>query len=133
MKARLENLSGIYVGDICYALEDKIYYNIWGKTNFSSGKYETDNGFEFVVADTFNGEGIYSSQNADIFTVESGNIGVVDLKIVDKDFLEDSVQFYGKVYNNIDAVDFECEHGLFIIKLYEKEELKETIEINTQK
>ncbi len=71
-----------YIGDICYALDDKVYESIFGGIGgYDDGLYKckTDPNVFFMVASTAYGDGAYRSNDGRIFSVDAGIIGIVPL------------------------------------------------------
>ena len=64
-----------FIGDICYALPDKIYDEIWGgKHKYEDGSYEG-----FAVHGTAYGDGSYEGTDGVSYAVDAGVIGVTDI------------------------------------------------------
>lgn len=76
-----------YIGDICYALGEEIYYKHWGdRFSFGDGLYDVD-GKQFAVLSTAYGDGRYTGRNKDnayYFPVDAGNIGMVDILLAEE-------------------------------------------------
>ena len=67
----------VFIGDICYALDDDIYYNIWGKEmKWEDGVIRKDGEACSVVVGTKFGDGIYPDEHDNDFPVDAGVIGV---------------------------------------------------------
>lgn len=79
--------NGFYIGDLCYALNEKIYDEVWGGNNYEDGQYtDPETKAEFAMVGTAYGDGEYeSSEEGLLFPVDAGIIGVADLSICDKD------------------------------------------------
>ena len=86
---------GFYIGDICYVLDDDVYYGVWGrkvkdgdgwKDNGSPGFQEgpfVHDGLTVIVAHTAHGDGCYHDATDTMdFPVDSGCIGIVPLELV---------------------------------------------------
>jgi hypothetical protein len=73
-----------YVGDICYALDDKVYDRVFGGEDYESGCYTCEDGF-FMVANTAYGDGSYKGTNGKEYAVDAGVIGIVSEKLIDHD------------------------------------------------
>jgi hypothetical protein len=100
-----------YIGDICYALKNDIYDNIWGdKYDYSDGKFEVENSV-FAVAATKYGDGGYKGSNGFIYDVDAGVIGMVHEKLMKKDHYEG-----GTMHTFTEHVSFSCDDGLFLIE-----------------
>ena len=79
--------NGFYIGDLCYALNKKIYDEVWGGNNYEDGQYtDPETKAEFAMVGTAYGDGEYDSSEAGLsFPVDAGIIGVADLAICDGD------------------------------------------------
>ncbi|MBR6982173.1 MAG: hypothetical protein IKH75_01345 [Ruminococcus sp.] len=77
---------GFYIGDICYALCDEIYYGIWNKVHhFDDGCFEVpEKGYSFGVGSTAYGDGLYTDEEGNQYGVDAGVIGIVPLELCDK-------------------------------------------------
>ena len=79
--------NGFYIGDLCYALNKKVYDEVWGGNNYEEGQYaDPKTKAEFAMVGTAYGDGEYeSSEEGLAFPVDAGIIGVADLAICDGD------------------------------------------------
>ena len=79
--------NGFYIGDLCYALNEKIYDEVWGGNNYEDGQYaDPETKAEFAMVGTAYGDGEYESNEEGLsFPVDAGIIGITDLSICDKD------------------------------------------------
>lgn len=79
--------NGFYIGDLCYALNEKVYDEVWGGNNYEDGQYaDPETKAEFAMVGTAYGDGEYDSSEAGLsFPVDAGIIGVADLAICDGD------------------------------------------------
>ena len=79
--------NGFYIGDLCYALNKKVYDEVWGGNNYEDGQYtDPETKAEFAMVGTAYGDGEYeSSEEGLAFPVDAGIIGVADLAICDGD------------------------------------------------
>ena len=76
--------NGFYIGDLCYALDKKVYDEVWGGNNYEDGKYaDPETKAEFAMVGTAYGDGEYESSDGVTFPVDAGIIGVADLAICD--------------------------------------------------
>lgn len=67
----------LFIGDICYALDETIYYDIWGKhLEWEDGVIRKDGEACSIVVSTKHGDGEYCDEDDNIFPVDAGNIGV---------------------------------------------------------
>lgn len=131
MKITLNNIEGLYIGDICYALEDSVYDGVWGKNDYEPGRYETEDGLQFAVDNTYGGDGFFQADDGTDYAVDAGVIGVVDLRLATKYNIE-QLGNLGKVIMNVDSVQFESDNGLFDITVYKDGNVVYTTEINTR-
>lgn len=122
MKEIIKSNKGFYVGDVCYALNDDIYYGIWGKWGYCAGKYSTPDGFAFAVAGTSYGDGEYSDKMGRLYGVDAGVIGLVPLELVKPEY-----DFGGQIFGGAGSATFEACDGFFSVTLPSGE----VIEINT--
>ena len=79
--------NGFYIGDLCYALNEKVYDEVWGGNNYEEGQYaDPETKAEFAMVGTAYGDGEYESSEEGLsFPVDSGIIGIADLAICDGD------------------------------------------------
>ena len=78
--------NGFYIGDLCYALNEKVYDEVWGGNNYEDGQYvDPKTKAEFAMVGTAHGDGEYESDVGAFFPVDAGIIGVADLSICDGD------------------------------------------------
>lgn len=112
MKETIKSNTGFYVGDICYALSDYNYDEIWGKNGYCDGKYSTPSGFAFAVAGTAYGDGEYSDQDGRLYGVDAGVIGIVPLELVKAEY-----DFGGQIFEGAGEAVFEANKGFFDITL----------------
>lgn len=82
---KITSEKGFYVGDICYALNDRIYDEVWGGAGYEDGIHEVPGtGRSFAVAQTAYGEGTYEDDySSKKFDVDAGNIGLVPGELVE--------------------------------------------------
>ena len=98
--------NGFYIGDLCYALNEKVYDEVWGGNNYEEGQYtDPETKAEFAMVGTAYGDGEYeSSEEGLAFSVDAGIIGVAALAICDGDLS------LGKVvpdYSGIVFIDYD--------------------------
>ena len=78
--------NGFYIGDLCYALNEKVYDEVWGGNNYEEGQYtDPETKAEFAMVGTAYGDGEYESSDGVSFSVDAGIIGIADLTICDVD------------------------------------------------
>lgn len=115
----------IYIGDICYALDDEVYDKIWGdKLGFADGLIKVDGEVAAVTAGTAYGDGLYFSDDAREFPVDAGNIGIVNLNYSNGTSRE-KLERLGAVIdipNGECTVKFYAENGIFDISVFEEDE-----------
>lgn len=74
-----------YIGDLCYALSDDIYDNIFGGTGYEPGVYEEKGtGRIFGLARTAYGDGEYPASDGNKFAVDAGIIGICPQSLMSK-------------------------------------------------
>ena len=113
---------GFYIGDLCYALNDDIYDEVWGGTGYAEGIHtEPASGFRFAVAETAYGDGTYKDEKLREYDVDAGNISLVAAELVES---TDG----GHYFEGAGEATFTAESGVFTIKLPSGEQVK----INTK-
>ena len=56
--------NGFYIGDLCYALNEKVYDEVWGGNNYEDGQYvDPETKAEFAMVGTAYGDGEYESSD----------------------------------------------------------------------
>ena len=93
--------NGFYIGDLCYALNEKVYDEVWGGNNYEDGQYvDPKTKAEFAMVGTAHGDGEYESDVGAFFPVDAGIIGIADLTICNKDISFGRVipEYVGIVY-----------------------------------
>lgn len=112
-----------FVGDICYAIDDVIYHDLWGReNNYKDGVFKV-NDVSFAVASTAFGDGGYVGSDGVKYSVDAGVIGVVP----DSLWKKDAIPTGGRIVVAKTSVTFSTFDGRFTITVDE-----EVIEINTQ-
>lgn len=108
---KITSEKGFYIGDLCYALNDKTYDEVWGGANYEDGVYEvpgTDR--SFAVAGTAYGDGTYEDDYGREYSVDAGNISLVPRELAD--------DLTGGHYFDVPGTAaFEAERGYFKITL----------------
>jgi hypothetical protein len=75
-----------YIGDICYALGDKVYDRVFGGMDYESGLYiQRDTNNFFLVDNTAFGDGCYTGSDGKEYGVDAGIIGIVPESCIEKD------------------------------------------------
>ena len=115
--AQIKSEKGFYIGDLCYAMPDELYYEIWGRTyNFDDGMFnDPGSALQFAVGSTAYGDGMYKGSNGFWYPVDAGVIGVVPLELCRED--RSPFKEYGSVIEQAGTVTFEAECGKFSIEL----------------
>lgn len=98
-----------YVGDICYALESKVYDNIFGGEGYESGCYTCEDGF-FMVGNTAYGDGSYKGTNGKSYAVDAGVIGIISEKLIDH---ENGSLSGGHIHTFKHPIDISFKGGIF--------------------
>lgn len=104
--------NGLYIGDICYALDEKIYDEVWCDAGCKDGAYtDPKTGLEFAVVATAYGDGFFND-----FPVDAGNIGIVDLGICTKRTAAELDGEYGRVLSDyVGTVEISYEDGIITV------------------
>ena len=104
---------GFYVGDICYVLNDDIYYGIWRDVHdFDDGCHEVPGtGLSFAVGSTAYGDGCYKDEHNNVYGVDAGVIGIVPLELCGKGTSG------GSVFDTPGDATFEMYEGKFSFML----------------
>lgn len=94
--------NGFYIGDLCYALDEKVYDEVWGGNDYEDGQYtDPETKAEFAMVGTAFGDGEYESNEEGLsFPVDAGIIGIADLAICSKD------TSFGKVVPDYSGIVF---------------------------
>ena len=107
----IKSKKGFYIGDLCYALNDDIYDEVWGDADYEDGIYEDPaSGFSFAVAGTAYGDGTYTDDWLREYGVDAGNISLVPGELV-----EDTTG--GHYFEGAGKAHFSAENGHFSITL----------------
>lgn len=113
-----------FLGDPTLVLPNKILIGIWeNEYKCSNGKFNIY-GTHFVVHNTHNGDGIYHDTKNRKYIVDSGIIGLVNIKLIDDINL---CKNNGYIFNFTKSINFIYDAGIFIIKSEKK-----YIKIDTQ-
>lgn len=84
---KIQSNTGFYIGDICYALSEKVYDNVWGRAHWAEGSHVVPDGSgadTFAVVETVWGDGYYPADSGHYYPVDAGNIGIVPLELCEK-------------------------------------------------
>lgn len=118
----ISSARGFYVGDICYALNDRIYDELWGdELEYKDGVHTVPDdsllpgsaGFSFAVSSTAYGDGVYRDQKGRKYCVDAGVIGAIPLELVDPE----KNTYGGHVFKNPGICEFREQGGMFTIEL----------------
>ena len=113
---------GFYVGDLCYAMNEKLYDKFWGdELGFSDGvflvpenKYfPSGKGYFFAVDSTTYGDGTYEDDDGREYPVDAGVIGVLPLELVDNSVYDGG----GHIFEVPGVCSFTAYSGHFTIEL----------------
>ena len=98
-----------YIGDLCYAMKDEVYDDIWGrKFRRDYGIYKNVHGAHFAMRGTEFGDGMFESDCGKKYPVDAGHIGIAHESLCVPgeeednmwDFAEDFwCTFNGRTYN----------------------------------
>jgi len=114
--------SQFYLGDLCYALDDDIYDNDWGKVhNYKDGAYTVPNtNLQYAMVGTAHGDGEYEGTDNHTYPVDAGIIGIADIELCTKDFDEYDgrvISFVGEVSISRDDEIITVEYGNKVIRI----------------
>ena len=111
IEGTIRSEKGFYVGDICYALNEQVYDDVWGGAGYKDGIHEVPGtGHKFAVAGTAYGDGTYIDDAGREYGVDAGNIGLVAGEIV-----EDTQG--GHYFEGPGEATYSAENGFFCITL----------------
>lgn len=118
------NTKAVFVGDICYALDEEIYDKVWlDQLHGSDGKIADEDNLYAVVAGTAYGDGTYYDDCGHEFGVDAGVIGVTDLKWMNKDTTIESLNRLGLVVSIPSGqakISFVCDDSEFSITVEDR-------------
>lgn len=125
-----------YVGDLCYALEDSVYTNVWGgQHKYKMGSYLIEsNGKQgmFSVNRTLYGDGLYYDENSDMeFMVDAGIIGILPYDLCDPNEIKNGMINGGHIIESSTEVEFDSNDGYFVITYNKNEDNNSMIIIET--
>ena len=108
-----------YIGEICYALPNKVYEQ-WGKTyNYDEGTYvfsHKGSQHTLTVARTKYGDGFYMDEISKIdFAVDSGTIGIVPFDLCDPKNIKGDVIYGGHFIESTSPIEFRSHDGIFVV------------------
>jgi len=106
-----------YLGDPSHVLPSSIYNGIWGNLYyFKNGKYDIYD-TDFVVHNTHYGDNIYKDTKNRSYTVNTGVISLVDIKLIEN---INEIKNNGHIFNFTNKINFIYDAGLFYIKSSKK-------------
>ncbi len=99
-----------YIGDLCYALYDNIYDNVFGGRGYESGIYTKGSSF-FMVDSTAYGDGDYEGSDGYHYLVDAGIIGICSEDMIDPN--NPSWKEGGKIHTFTQPVEIRFNRGVF--------------------
>lgn len=114
----------IFIGDICYALDDEIYDNVWcDELGCKDGLIKVENKVVAAVGGTAHGDGLYYSADEREFPVDAGVIGIVDLNYSNTKNLSrlERLGVIVDIPNGECTVKFSAYNGVFDIEIFEED------------
>ena len=119
------NTNAVFIGDICYALKDKIYKEVWGdQLGYKDGVIASGDEVYAVVGGTAYGDGEYTGSNGTKYGVDAGVIGVVNLNYKEDDETLENLRELGTVVEITSGkaiIYFKDNYGDFDITVYDGE------------
>jgi hypothetical protein len=98
-----------YIGDLCYALYENIYDNVFGGHGYDSGFYSKGGAF-FMVSVTAYGDGDYIGSDGHHYLVDAGIIGICSADLIDP---KNPSVSGGKIHTFTQPVKCSFAHGAF--------------------
>jgi hypothetical protein len=115
-----------YIGDLCYALYENLYDNVFGGLGgYSGGLYQKGESF-FMVDSTAFGDGAYHGSDRFEYLVDAGIIGICSADIIDPD--NHCATSGGKLHFFKKPVHIEFGSGVF---RFHQEDYSNNLTINT--
>ncbi len=99
-----------YIGDLCYALYENIYDNVFGGRSYESGIYTRGSSF-FMVDNTAYGDGDYEGSDGYHYLVDAGIIGICSEDMIDPN--NSSWKSGGKIHTFDRPVEIRFNRGVF--------------------
>lgn len=118
--AEISSEKGFYIGDVCYAMKEEFYRDVWGdQLGFEDGCHEVpEYRLKFAVCSTYYGDGEYRGTNGVVFPVDAGNIGVVPLEMCSEHKLKsEGYEDCGVIVEQPGTVFYTADDGVFEIDL----------------
>jgi hypothetical protein len=81
-----------YIGDPCYVFNDKDWDEIWSNRNLDEPQVELF-GKKVFVAPTRWGDGVYTDNLGNVYTVDAGLLGILPVCLVDRAELRTSTTY----------------------------------------
>lgn len=106
-----------FLGDPATILPNKIYHGIWGQQyGHQNGKY-TIYDKDFVVHNTYSGDGTFFDTKNRSYVIESGMIGLLNYDLIeDKTLIKNN----GHVYDFVGIIQFTYNSGIFCVRCNKK-------------
>jgi len=115
-----------YVGDLCYVfddeewscfLDDAMAQRTKGQhwSSLTEGAFHVDDDKYVWYHGTEYGDGSYSDQKGNLYSVDSGTIGVIPVNLITKDLNEDEIKRLGNVVEFSDNFEVSYKAGTFKI------------------
>lgn len=88
-----------FIGDICYALPEDLYNQIWGEQyGYVDGAFQL-----FAAHRTAYGDGCYSGSDGNEYAVDAGNIGIVNIT-EQQEYDNETLSRLGKIVTVKDSI-----------------------------
>ncbi len=101
-----------YVGDLCYVMHD-CWDEVCGQS--IEGQYKLKDGRSYAIHRTAYGDGLYSSNIGEKFSVDSGTIGCIPIKDILDDVKLQEILYLGAIVYFPYSFDTENQQGLIKI------------------
>lgn len=116
----------LFIGDICYALNDDTYQRCWGDAlDFQDGLIPVVAGTDIIAAVTVStayGDGSYTDEKGNEFGVDAGNIGVTGSAYFGEDRSDiEGLGVFVNVPSGKAKVEVEYDEGMIRIDVYDAE------------
>lgn len=88
---KIKSNGKFYIGDLCYAMSDRVYDEVWGKMyKYEDGSFiDPETGLSFAMVGTAYGDGSYWGESTDgssqEFPVDAGIIGICPIELTQED------------------------------------------------
>jgi hypothetical protein len=97
-----------YIGDICYAMKESVYNEVFGDKLYANGHYTTEDGV-FVVSGTAYGDGSYKGTNGFEYGVDAGIIGIASMGVCNAE----AELYGGTLHTFTEPVKCNFKYGIF--------------------